>query len=238
MKTAQEILSNYDKDYLDDKSYCVYDIISAMEEYASQFSLPPISDRREVTDDMIEKEANETYPNNHDIFRRKHFIEGALYVRSLSPLPSDKQEGKESDQKIIQTDYPNLEFDFKEKDIIQIWQKGRQEINVIQIERKNIIPVLEVIETFCHINEIKNGFEIWLGDRIKSFKEPISRNEQDILDTFELTLSEYQKFSPKPEAVKKPLEEETNKDRKCVNIFYGHECVFPNCNCDRFPPTK
>lgn len=39
---------------------------------------------------------------------------------------------------IKQEYYPHIEFDDTETDILQIWQHGKDESNVIQIERCNI----------------------------------------------------------------------------------------------------
>ena len=47
---------------------------------------------------------------------------------------------------VLQKFYGTLEIDTREKDIIQIWQKGKEEINVIQIERENISALIYLLE--------------------------------------------------------------------------------------------
>jgi hypothetical protein len=41
-----------------------------------------------------------------------------------------------------QKNYPKIEIDNSEKDIIQIWQKGKTDVNVIQIERDKLIQFI------------------------------------------------------------------------------------------------
>lgn len=38
-----------------------------------------------------------------------------------------------------QSNYPQIVFEGSEKDIIQVWQNGKTDSNVIQIERENVV---------------------------------------------------------------------------------------------------
>lgn len=44
--------------------------------------------------------------------------------------------------KIEQLEYPDIAIDNSEKDIIQIWQNGKEDSNVIQIEREKFIFII------------------------------------------------------------------------------------------------
>lgn len=46
---------------------------------------------------------------------------------------------------IKQVQYPTLELDNSEKDIIEIWQKGETEFNLIQVERENIKTLIDLL---------------------------------------------------------------------------------------------
>lgn len=48
--------------------------------------------------------------------------------------------------KVSQKYYPTLEFDNREDDIIQIWQHGKEESNVIQIERERISELINALK--------------------------------------------------------------------------------------------
>lgn len=41
--------------------------------------------------------------------------------------------------KLTQQHYPTIEIDNREPDIIQIWQNGKEDSNVIQIEREKLV---------------------------------------------------------------------------------------------------
>lgn len=57
-------------------------------------------------------------------------------------------------QTIKQEHYPELEFDFSEKDIVQIFQKGEEDFNIIHIEREklkefiSLLPVEQLTDDF------------------------------------------------------------------------------------------
>jgi hypothetical protein len=46
---------------------------------------------------------------------------------------------------IKQKHYPKLEIDSTEKDIIQIWMNGKEDSNVIQIERENLQAIINIL---------------------------------------------------------------------------------------------
>jgi len=48
--------------------------------------------------------------------------------------------------KINQEDYGNIEIDTREKDIVQIWGYQLYSTNVVQIERKNLLKVIKVLQ--------------------------------------------------------------------------------------------
>ena len=44
--------------------------------------------------------------------------------------------------KIHQKHYPTIEIDNREPDIIQIWMNGKEDSNVVQVERINVIDLI------------------------------------------------------------------------------------------------
>lgn len=46
---------------------------------------------------------------------------------------------------IKQVHYPKIAIDNSESDIIQLWQNGKEDVNVIQIERGNINELISII---------------------------------------------------------------------------------------------
>jgi hypothetical protein len=44
---------------------------------------------------------------------------------------------------IFQPDYGNIEIDTREKDVINLWQEGKQEINVLMVERDMLDVFIE-----------------------------------------------------------------------------------------------
>ena len=51
---------------------------------------------------------------------------------------------------IKQKGYPNIRFDNSENDIIQLWQNGKDEYDLIQIKYENIDKLIEIL------NKLKN----------------------------------------------------------------------------------
>lgn len=47
--------------------------------------------------------------------------------------------------KLTQQHYPTIEIDNREPDIIQIWQNGKEDSNVIQIEREAMNKLIELL---------------------------------------------------------------------------------------------
>lgn len=47
---------------------------------------------------------------------------------------------------IKQNGYPDLEIDPSEKDIVQIWQQGFMNLDVIQIERESIPALITALQ--------------------------------------------------------------------------------------------
>lgn len=45
-----------------------------------------------------------------------------------------------------QTHYPKIEVDNSETDIIQIWQNGKTDVNVIQVERDKLHEFIRVLQ--------------------------------------------------------------------------------------------
>jgi len=44
--------------------------------------------------------------------------------------------------KIEQQHYPTIEIDNREPDIIQLWKNGKEDSNVVQIERRQIFKLI------------------------------------------------------------------------------------------------
>ena len=49
-------------------------------------------------------------------------------------------------QTITQRFYPPIEVDSTEKDIVQIWCNGKEDSNVVQIERSNLQPLIDILK--------------------------------------------------------------------------------------------
>ena len=47
---------------------------------------------------------------------------------------------------IKQKYYPSIEIDNSESDIIQLWMNGKEDVNVIHIERENILLLIEQLK--------------------------------------------------------------------------------------------
>lgn len=47
---------------------------------------------------------------------------------------------------IIQNNYPKIEIDVNEKDIVQIWMNGKNDSNVIQVERDKIQNLIDILK--------------------------------------------------------------------------------------------
>jgi len=58
---------------------------------------------------------------------------------------------------IKQKHYPQLEIDCKEQDIIQVWMNGKEDSNVIQIEKDNLQAVIDLLkreaDSFKNLNK-------------------------------------------------------------------------------------
>lgn len=50
--------------------------------------------------------------------------------------------------------YPDLEIDNSEKDIIQLWQDGKEEANVIQVTRENLHILIHSLASLLPYNKI------------------------------------------------------------------------------------
>ncbi len=48
--------------------------------------------------------------------------------------------------KIKQKKYATIEIDNSEKDIVQLWMNGKTDINVVQIERENVLLIIETLK--------------------------------------------------------------------------------------------
>ena len=46
---------------------------------------------------------------------------------------------------IKQKHYPQLEIDCRERDIIQVWMNGKEDANVIQIEKINLHALIDIL---------------------------------------------------------------------------------------------
>ena len=70
--------------------------------------------------------------------------------------------------KLTQQHYPTIEIDNREPDIIQIWQNGKEDSNVIQIEREKYFEFMEgMIKSFDE--DLKRRFR---KDLVKVVDEP------------------------------------------------------------------
>lgn len=58
---------------------------------------------------------------------------------------------------IKQKDYPQLEIDCREQDIIQVWMNGKDDSNVIQIEKSNLQALIDLLkredDSFKNLNK-------------------------------------------------------------------------------------
>lgn len=68
---------------------------------------------------------------------------------------------------IKQKDYPQLEIDCREQDIIQVWMNGKDDSNVIQIEKSNLQALIDLLkreaDSFKNLHKAHiNGNEVAL----------------------------------------------------------------------------
>lgn len=76
---------------------------------------------------------------------------------------------------IKQQHYPDIEIDDTEKDIIQLWQRGKEDINVIQIERENLAALQELSG-----KGEEGEFDKWkkLNDEYQVYREQVIKEDK------------------------------------------------------------
>lgn len=76
---------------------------------------------------------------------------------SCEPCPINKEAKcveveRRPDMIIKQKHYNQLEVDLNEKDIVQIFMNGKEDKNVIQIERENLSKLILILESEIYVN--------------------------------------------------------------------------------------
>lgn len=76
---------------------------------------------------------------------------------------------------IKQKDYPQLEIDCRKQDIIQVWMNGKDDSNVIQIEKSNLQALIDLLkreaDSFKNLNKAPVMRSVCCNSHLVNFNE-------------------------------------------------------------------